>query len=1367
MCSEGVRRAGCRFLNAERKCELKHTGAVTRSTRGRVEQSGRYLRLACEYVEVAARARIKAHGHGIHKRKQFIDNILSDFQLDIGIFHAYQSDERLDDVCGFRRKRAGSISAGSCVAGGVSVRKRLGSRAAVRIGTAFGDSVKNRGKVDIKAAHERAEVTGKFVYNFGSFHLDGAHAYAGKVKPQIAVAHIYAYQRGSLVDSHIIQLEADHVQLYVILRHGSVEREHEVETDGFVVLLGNEFKRGIAQVDYAADHLLGNAQQVEALLLCGVRGQAECDSRSKYFVEYARNQPCRIVVALCLYLAVLFGNVLGNAYFTIIAGHGAADADARVEGNDNFLAAERTIRGYPQRFFRAGGLFSHTYGHVKVHGRNVSGDVRHQRKQTEYGLRSDDELQLGAVYRQIVVIIQTGGRQRRLRRAAFGGEHYGAAFFACGKFQAVISVAVSVLSINCDIVACLRNCGMASAYGMNGGVDVVIMVYARNRGFAVFCAVDSVESHTVADIVERHGEVHAVRICGNITAFGQVEHSVAVVEQVGNGAFELYEVAFHKLAHIEFANLIYGERDSEYGDCAQVDDQRIFAYSYGYCRALLDYKAVSVDNFAVARSAEGYAVGEGDLHHKAAFIDVCFIKRRINTQVRLYNGLAFRSDGPGKFVAEVFRNVVGQERSDYLGYVVGARFEVDIQFRLNGKSVGENGCNAFDEVSSVHQRKFLVIADFSRNRGRAFRSLQGYGAFDIVTLAVVDGSVFVNADSQVRTTVEYVEVGYACVDKRNRSAAGKRGDEFRNNVARSVQINEVTLYRKRGQQRGDRVHNAAGSRGRRRTACDQFSRRVVRFHSHGVVAVCSAPHDIGVSLAVCGNGGLPERSRSVGKSDDVVVRAVHGLPGGGEGCFIQRNFNGRNTHSALYGYYIRVGVRTVHADGERSGLVGKIYSAYGIGEGGGVVNRSRKVGYDRSVCVCQLISFSRAERICRLPGERHGIYRLIVRSCRRRLVFIRLGGSVEQYLFGGCALPACRIEFGVYLYEVGFGCRNLRGVYAGSFVEGEAGSVRRARIEQRSAVRVTAAVYLIIYAACRAVLIPYEHYAVFNRVRPEIQVTGEVNESAEQTAEREVFRQRCKQIHKHSVKSGIGDDVSTQSEVIEIDVKGVLLVKQYLRNGFAAEGDSEFDYLLAFSLPQLYCKPERRFVGSYAQVDGFEHILYAHVHAGNKSDYFAHEVGYAGRRVGQSDGKFERAVEQLVEQPVKQCVVRAFPTVGKRIFDRVLYIGLYVAAYMPVVCKVDVKGCVETGTAALFGSEQVAAHARGKSAVSNFDFYNRLALQELASVEVDIQSEGRKQVEHAGQSRRRLQQAVIYGYIDKIIIIYARRGAYQFSAAGE
>ena len=539
-------------------------------------------------------------------------------------------------------------------------------------------------------------------------------------------------------------------------------------------------------------------------------------------------------------------------------------------------------------------------------------------------------------------------------------------------------------------------------------------------------------------------------------------------------------------------------------------------------------------------------------------------------------------------------------------------------------------------------------------------------------------------------------------------------------------------------------------------------------HSHGVVAVCSAPHDIGVSLAVCGNGGLPERSRSVGKSDDVVVRAVHGLPGGGEGRFIQRNFNGRNTHFALYGYYIRVGVRTVHADGERSGLVGKIYSAYGIGEGGGVVNRSRKVGYDRSFCVCQLISFSRAERICRLPGERHGIYRLIVRSCRRRLVFIRLGGSVEQYLFGGCALPACRIEFGVYLYEVGFGCRNLRGVYAGSFVEGEAGSVRRARIEQQSAVRVTAAVYLIIYAACRAVLVPYEHYAVFNRVRPEIQVTGEVHESAEQTAEREVFRQRCKQIHKHSVKSGIGDDVSTQSEVIEIDVKGVLLVKQYLRNGFAAEGDSEFDYLLAFSLPQLYCKPERRCVGSYAQVDGFEHILYAHVHAGNKSDYFAHEVGYAGRRVGQSDGKFERAVEQLVEQPVKQRVVSVFPTtVGKRSFDRVLYLGLYVAAYMPVVCKVDVKGCVETGTAALFGSEQVAAHARGKSAVSNFDFYNRLALQELASVEVDIQSEGRKQVEHAGQSRRRLQQAVIYGYIDKIIIIYARRGAYHFSAAGE
>ena len=260
---------------------------------------------------------------------------------------------------------------------------------------------------------------------------------------------------------------------------------------------------------------------------------------------------------------------------------------------------------------------------------------------------------------------------------------------------------------------------------MRARFAVVFMLYAVNGIFTACRTVDDFERLCIR-IFKRYVEVNAVRIRGHSAAVGQIEHSVAAVEQVGNGAFELYEVAFHKFAHIEIGNLIYGERDSKYGDCAQVDDQRIFAYSYGYCRALLDYKAVSVDNFAVARSAEGYAVGEGDLHHKAAFIDVCFIKRRINTQVRLYNGLAFRSDGPGKFVAEVFGNVVGQERSDYLGYVVGALFEVDIQFRLNGKSVGENGCNAFDEVSSVHQRKFLVIADFSRNRGRTFRSLQGY-----------------------------------------------------------------------------------------------------------------------------------------------------------------------------------------------------------------------------------------------------------------------------------------------------------------------------------------------------------------------------------------------------------------------------------------------------------------------------------------------------------------------------------------------------------------------------------------------------------------------------------------------------------------
>ena len=373
-----------------------------------------------------------------------------------------------------------------------------------------------------------------------------------------------------------------------------------------------------------------------------------------------------------------------------------------------------------------------------------------------------------------------------------------------------------------------------------------------------------------------------------------------------------------------------------------------------------------------------------------------------------------------------------------------------------------------------------------------------------------------------------------------------------------------------------------------------------------------------------------------------------------------------------------------------------------------------------------------------------------------RLICRGFSQSVEHRLFGGADLTADGVQFGIYLYEVGVCGGHVRGVYARGFVKGEALSVRRARIEQQGTrIFFIYTIYLIIYAACRAVLVPYQFdfVLVLDRVSPEIQIAGEVNQSAQQVAQRQVFGKTVKQILKHSVQTGIGNDILAESEVAKVDIEVVLFVKQYLRNNLVCVSYAQLYYLrcrVVILLPQLYFKGYGCLVGAYAQIYGTKQRLYVRAHIGDKTDDFADKPGYARIRVGQSYGKFQRAVEQLIEQSVKKLVVGVLPTgIFKIFFYLRLDIDLNVSAYLPIVfvCKVKTQRDCQAGASARFGSEDVARNACAERAVFKRDIYNGFALQELTCVKVHVQAERGEQTEHARKRSRGSQQVVFCRYL--------------------
>ena len=687
----------------------------------------------------------------------------------------------------------------------------------VRIGAARRYHIQNAGKVDIDAVDESAQVGGELVYYGACVHLHGAHAYTRKIQPQLAVLHINAEQGGGLIRGHIIQLEADHVQIHVRAVHSAVEGEHEVDADGCFVLFGNQIKGGIAEVDQAAHELFCHAQQVEALLFRRVRGDAEGDGGGEHFVQNAGYQLGGIVIFIRALLIVVLVDVLGDVFGDGLFAYLAAQANACVEREGDVLAAQRAVRYYPNGFFVGSSiLFAQAHGHFKVHGGNARGDIRrHQREQAEYGLRGDDELQLGRIYRKIVVVSKPR-RCQRLRRHLGHGEHYALARLGRGEFEAVISVAFGVLCVDGYIIALCRYYGISALRGMSGGSFIIGHFCAGYCGFTALRAVDNVEFHIVADIdiVERYFKVYFfIRTHGHLALIGQIKHTVAVVIHIRNGAFKLHEVAFHKLAHFEVVHFIYGELNAEYGDRAEVDHEDIFTHRDGDRRALLDHKAVARNNSVLARTAEGYAVREGELNHKAAVVDICLVECGIYAQVEGYFRRARFAHFPDEFVTQIFGYVIGQERSDDFRNVIVAAFEGDIQFCFYRKSAREDGSHAFYQAGAVEQIYLPVIARFSADGGYTLRGSKGEPAGDGVALAIVYRSVFIHADGEVCAALEDVEVGDRRVHKGYRSAAREGGDEFGENVARNVEGDEVALDRERGEQRGDGIHYSAGNGG--------------------------------------------------------------------------------------------------------------------------------------------------------------------------------------------------------------------------------------------------------------------------------------------------------------------------------------------------------------------------------------------------------------------------------------------------------------------------------------------------------------------------------------------------------------------------
>ena len=475
----------------------------------------------------------------------------------------------------------------------------------------------------------------------------------------------------------------------------------------------------------------------------------------------------------------------------------------------------------------------------------------------------------------------------------------------------------------------------------------------------------------------------------------------------------------------------------------------------------------------------------------------------------------------------------------------------------------------------------------------------------------------------------------------------------------------------------------------------------------------------------------------------------------------------------LDGSDVREALRAVHVNGEGlRRLAGQIHRQR-VSEGGSVIRRAGERGDQLAVGAVKLIAFRRAERIERLPCESDGVFRLIRRGGRIRLVRLGFRHGVEHHLIFG-------VEFGVYLNVIIIrGSRVGERPHAGSGVERrlrERGLIFCSRIGyQRAGGGVFTRVYPIIYAACRAVFIPSERDALARFICFEAQSGGEIYQAAEQRAQAEIFRKLRYQIVEHAHQTHVFHLVFAQTEVREVDIQDVLLRKHDFHNGFfrragiaVVYGNAQLDHLLVIRLVKLRPDGKRDLIGNYAQIQRLQHAYQIHVHVGNERKHFAQQVGYGNAAVGHGKRKLQRAVEERVQQAVEQRVVRTRPACGQIFF---FYQPRYLAcqalsAYAPSAVEIERDVGVQTGAAACFGQEQIAGYAGGELAVRELDVYRRVALQEPAGVKVYVQSHGTEQIEHRRQRCGDGEQIVVDGYIYQIRVIRAcARPDYRAAAA--
>ena len=665
---------------------------------------GRFdLALAREDVEITMRFCVERKRRALHEREQLVDDSLLKVYLDVRIFNGDHRHDGADDVlC-----RVGSVR-GSVAVG---ARHALNGRERVteRIGPALGDEVEDAaqihidlGAVDVKSVDQSAQVCGQPFDRAARLDFDRTHAYARKVEPYAALIDINADQRGGLCRSDIVDLERDHVQIDVALRHLAVERKLEVDPHGLTVKPGDEIERRVAEADQAADKLIHHAEQVEVLLLCRFRSQRKRELGGEHLVEYAAEELGGIFVF------VYVRDLAEFALYEFGNGHAvdfAADTDIRGKPELDLLAVERAVEVRPYGLLRSLIRLADADLHVKFHRGNARGNVDNLRKQAEYRLRSHDELQLRRV--DIDIVLETTAVcERQSLRAHRGSEGHGARLARSDEFEAVISVAESVESIDGDIVARGGSHVVRAAQGVSGRLFVIYRLRVEleqnfRRIFRRRIEIHDFESG-LADIVEHYLEVHFVGACGDGALVGKIHHAVAIVIHIGDRLLELHEIPFHKFGKVEVVDLVDRQSDAEDRDRAEVDDKGVVRHRDSDRGSLSDDKAVARDQLALLRrhAAERNAVGESDADHEAALVEIALVEACVNAEVDL-DIACVRADGPDEFVTEIIGNTVGQEGSDDVDDVIIARGNVYVQIRLDRDAVGEDTDDALGKSRAV------------------------------------------------------------------------------------------------------------------------------------------------------------------------------------------------------------------------------------------------------------------------------------------------------------------------------------------------------------------------------------------------------------------------------------------------------------------------------------------------------------------------------------------------------------------------------------------------------------------------------------------------------------------------------------------